>query len=84
MIDLYTVNFKFVQYGILISFCFLFFCSNVNAQVYSNRPIGEKNKTIVDSLKQSEYPYVLPMWGAKAVEAGFDLPYSGGLGVNYI
>ena len=55
-----------------------------NAQVYSNRPVGEKNKERIDSLKKSEYPYLLPIWGDKAVEAGFDIPYSAGLGVNYL
>lgn len=54
------------------------------AQVYSNKVVGKKNEAIIDSLKKSEYPYVLPIWGAKATKAGFNLPYSAGLGVNYL
>ncbi|MFT4580246.1 MAG: hypothetical protein ACI9UO_003102, partial [Nitrospinales bacterium] len=65
---------------------FLIISSTVElrAQVYSNRPVGEKNIELVDSLKKTDYPYVLPIWGDKAVEAGFDIPYSAGLGVNYL
>lgn len=54
------------------------------AQVYTNKPVGEKNQVYIDSLKAKEYPYALPIWGAKAAARGFDLPYSAGIGVNYI
>lgn len=54
------------------------------AQVYTNKPVGKKNEALVDSLKQQEYPYVLPIWGKKAAALGFQLPYSAGLGVNYM
>lgn len=54
------------------------------AQVYSNKEVGKKNQEEIDSLKTSEYPYVLPIWGAKAAKLGFNLPYSAGLGVNYL
>ncbi len=57
---------------------------DINAQVYSNKVVGEKNKSVSDSLKQTEYPYALPIWGAKAAKLGFDLPYSAGLGINYL
>jgi hypothetical protein len=53
-------------------------------QVYTNKVVGHKNEAYADSLKQKEYPYVLPIWGAKAAARGFDLPYSAGLGVNYL
>ena len=56
----------------------------VHAQVYSNREVGKKNAASIDSLKKSEYPYSLPIWGAKATKAGFHLPYSAGLSVQYI
>jgi hypothetical protein len=62
----------------------LFFTTSATAQVYSNRPVGQKNKELVDSLKKIDYPYLLPILGAKAIEAGFDIPYSAGLGVNYL
>jgi hypothetical protein len=54
------------------------------AQVYTNKEMGAKNQKTIDSLKQSEYPYSLPIWGAKAAKAGYNLPYSAGLGVNYL
>src|SRR5688572_399979 len=57
---------------------------SVNAQVFSNKVVGKKNATAIDSLKKSEYPYVLPIWGAKATKAGFSLPYSAGLSVQFI
>jgi hypothetical protein len=53
-------------------------------QVYSNKVVGEKNASLADSLKVSTYPYLLPIWGEKVTQMGFDLPYSAGLGINYI
>jgi len=53
-------------------------------QVYSNKVVGEKNASLVDSLKVNPYPYALPIWGEKVTKMGFDLPYSAGLGINYI
>jgi hypothetical protein len=49
--------------------------TNLFAQVYSNK---------VTKSDTSEYPYVLPIWGEKAHKLGFDLPYSAGLGINYL
>ncbi|MEJ1238268.1 hypothetical protein WBG78_09075 [Chryseolinea sp. T2] len=57
---------------------------NGQAQVYSNREVGKKNADLVDSLKAAEYPYALPIWGQKATARGFNLPYSAGIGVNYL
>jgi len=54
------------------------------AQVYSNKVVGKKNVNAIDSIKNSEYPYVLPILGKKATAAGFSLPYSAGLGINYL
>jgi hypothetical protein len=53
-------------------------------QVYSNKVVGKKNASLADSIKSSDYPYALPIWGAKAAKLGFNLPYSAGLGINYI
>lgn len=63
---------------------FLGYCSAVQAQVYSNKEVGKRNQQLADSLKSAEYPFVLPIWGAKATKLGFNLPYSAGLGINYI
>jgi len=65
--------------------CFLVFVSPlVLAQTYSNKIVGEKNSELLDSLKQLEYPYALPIWGEKVTQLGFDLPYSAGLSVQYL
>lgn len=53
------------------------------SQVFSNKEVGKKNQALADSLKQSDYPYVLPIWGDKATKAGFNLPYSAGLSAQY-
>src|SRR6478609_1686422 len=53
-------------------------------QVYSNKEVGKKNAQKIDSLKHSEYPYVLPILGKQATKKGFSLPYSAGIGINYL
>src|SRR6187401_337828 len=57
--------------------------SLVFAQVFTNKEVGKKNEDLIDSLKNSEYPYSLPILGAKATKAGYALPYSAGLSINY-
>src|SRR5688572_12880520 len=54
------------------------------AQVYSNKVVGQKNEELKDSLATAEYPYILPIWGEKATQKGYQLPYSAGLGINYV
>lgn len=56
----------------------------LHAQVYTDKPVGQKSESLVDSLKSTPYPYILPIWGKKVTELGFDIPYSAGLSVNYI
>src|SRR5688572_4548002 len=58
--------------------------SLVFGQVYSNKVVGKKNAELIDSLKKSEYPYILPILGKQATARGFTLPYSAGIGVNYL
>jgi hypothetical protein len=53
------------------------------AQVFSNKEVGKKNDDLADSLKKAEYPYALPIWGDKVTKAGYSLPYSAGLSVQY-
>lgn len=53
------------------------------AQVYSEKIVGKNNTALKDSLKAAEYPYILPIWGEKVAQKGFDLPYSAGISVNY-
>lgn len=54
-----------------------------NAQVFTNKEVGAKNEALIDSLKAAEYPYTLPILGAKATAAGYNLPYSAGISTQY-
>jgi len=68
---------------IIVLSILLFTFSYSHGQVFSDKVVGKKNKEFADSLKTSEYPYFFPFLGEKAHQAGFDLPYSAGLGINY-
>ena len=57
--------------------------SVVFAQVFTNKEVGKKNADLIDSLKKSEYPYSLPILGAKATKAGYNLPLSAGVSAQY-
>lgn len=61
---------------ILLSFALFY---NLFPQAYSEQ--GLENS---DSLKNLEYPYILPIYGADAHKLGYKLPYSAGIGINYI
>ncbi len=58
--------------------------SQTPGQVYTNKIVGTKNAALKDSIMAKPYPYSLPIWGAKAAARGYDLPYSAGIGVNYL
>src|SRR4030095_13167664 len=73
---------QFLRKGMLMFFLAIL-SSVVFAQVFTNIEVGKKNEDLVDSLKKSEYPYSLPILGAKATKAGYNLPYSAGLSVQY-
>ena len=64
-------------------FLFLLISGMGFSQVYTNKVVGKKNTALLDSLKVVEYPYSLPIWGEKATQKGYQLPYSAGLSVNY-
>jgi hypothetical protein len=74
---------QYFRKGMLL-FCFSLFSFMVLAQVYTNKEMGKKNADLIDSLKKTEYPYSLPIWGKKVVKKGYNLPYSAGLSVNYM
>lgn len=75
---------SFTLFFILLLFLSGITSEDIFGQVFSNKEVGKKNLELIDSLKQSEYPYMLPIWGKKVTALGFDLPYSAGLGLNYI
>ena len=56
---------------------------SANAQVFSNKVVGEKNQAYADSLKHSAWPYALPIWGEKATKRGYSLPLPAGLSLQY-
>lgn len=57
----------------------LLIVSNLFAQSYS-----EQGLEASDSLKNLEYPYIFPIYGAQVVKLGYKLPYSAGIGINYL
>ena len=67
----------------MLMFFLTIISSIVFAQVFTNKEVGKKNADLIDSLKKSEYPYSLPILGAKATKAGYNLPYSAGMSINY-
>jgi hypothetical protein len=67
----------------LILLIFLFLSIPAFSQVYTDKIVGKKNEALKDSLKVAEYPYSLPIWGEKATQKGYQLPYSAGFSVNY-
>jgi hypothetical protein len=73
---------QFFPKAMLILFLGIF-SSTVFAQVFTNKEVGQKNAVFIDSLKKSEYPYSLPILGAKATKAGYNLPYSAGVSAQY-
>jgi hypothetical protein len=67
----------------MMMFFLVILSTTVFAQVFTNKEVGKKNADLIDSIKKSEYPYSLPILGAKATKAGYNLPYSAGVSVNY-
>lgn len=57
----------------------LLIINNLFGQSYSEQGL-EKS----DSLKNLEYPYILPIYGEAAYKLGYKLPYSAGIGINYL
>jgi hypothetical protein len=53
------------------------------AAQYSDLKLGEKNRAEIDSLKKTEYPYKLPIFGRNAHELGFSIPLPLGVSFNY-
>jgi hypothetical protein len=66
-----------------IAFLLQFLSMELNAQVFSNKEVGKKNEAVIDSLAVADYPYSLPIWGAKATALGYSLPYSAGFSMQY-
>jgi hypothetical protein len=67
----------------LLLICLIAFVFSVNAQ-YASRELSKKQQAYIDSLKQVEYNYMLPVWGQQAYKKGFDIPYPVGAMGNFI
>ena len=67
-----------------IVLCIFLLSAHVFSQISPDVLVFESDSSIVDSLKQSKYPYVFPFWGEKVQQRGIKLPLSAGLGVNYL
>ena len=66
----------------LLLMLLLIFClTNSYAQTFSDRTL---DKVKLDSLRNAEYPYVMPIWGQQATNAGFHLPLPFGVNINYV
>ena len=73
-----------MKLNITLALIFLFTVNHVHTQIYADMVLSEASKIAVDSMAQEPYPYLLPIWGKKVIEKGFDIPYSAGVGVNYV
>lgn len=71
------------RFTILYLLFALLFIEFSHAQ-YANTKIKDKNQAYTDSLKQVKYDNIFPIWGQKAYEKGFDIPYPTGIMVNYM
>jgi len=62
----------------------LFFVIHATFAQYPSTKIRDKHQAYTDSLKQVQYDNILPIWGQKAYQKGFDIPYPTGIMVNYV
>lgn len=67
---------------ILLLSAFFLVLIGANAQVGASTKVTKNRQAYIDSLKNMEYNYVFPIWGKKAYERGFDVPYPAGVMVN--
>src|SRR3954465_10243392 len=58
--------------------------TSVFAQNTTDKAVWKNQAELRDSLKTTEYPYLLPIWGKKVAQKGFKLPKSAGLSVQYL
>ena len=67
----------------IISLFFAILFSAPSYAQYATTKIKDKHQAYTDSLKQVKYDNVFPIWGQKAYQKGFDIPYPTGIMVNY-
>jgi opacity protein-like surface antigen len=69
---------------IFIILGFLLFGTTQLYAQYASTKINDKHQVYIDSLKQVKYNNLLPIWGQKVYQKGFDIPYPTGVMVNYV
>ena len=72
-----------IRSTILILITAFLFIQKANAQ-YPTTKVKDKHQAYTDSLKQVTYDNIFPIWGQKAYQKGFDIPYPTGVMVNYV
>ncbi len=68
---------------ILISLC-LGLLTTSWAQNFANKEVGKKQEVLIDSLKTTEWPHMLPIWGEKVTNLGFTLQLPAGVSAMYL
>ena len=53
-------------------------------QNHPDKLVFKSDAATIDSLKQTDYPYLFPFWGDKVQKLGITMPLSAGLSVNYL
>ncbi|MDT0553455.1 hypothetical protein [Urechidicola vernalis] len=73
------IPFKLLVFGLL-----LFFATYSSVAQYSSIDVGKKHQEYRDSIKNTKYDYIFPIWGQKVYEKGFDIPFPAGLMANFV
>ena len=60
------------------------FCAHTFGQLHPDKLVLESDATTIDSLKNTDYPYLFPLWDDKVQKMGITMSLSAGLGVNYL
>lgn len=62
----------------------LLLCTRENSfsQAGAGVKLGPKRQAYVDSIKNSNYKWMFPIWGKKVAKKGFDIPYPVGIMLN--
>jgi opacity protein-like surface antigen len=67
----------------LFAFIGFTFCMHAMGQVFSNLEIDPVDSLARAKAQKKDYPYSLPILGKKVTAAGYDLPLSAGVSVQY-
>ena len=71
--------------NILVFIIIVLICSTYGfGQNHPDKLVFKSDAAAIDSLKQTDYPYLFPIWGDKVQKMGITMPLSAGLGVNYL